>query len=264
MPYMLRKRTLPKGFWRGASSTKKRAVRRAVSRMRPTTRKAIATIAKTVVRRETEDKFSGGIVEGPGNPHGPQINSLDIFPILPPIATGTAYNQRTGDKVRPKYITVTVRACLNDNADMVTPYHVDFYILNCKRVKSYNLPGGLGANVPLNQLLDGGNGTNSQYDGSTMAALMPVNKEMFQVLKHWRFKLSTTTSENHKPMSSIQRTFRIKCPATLSYDGPAATYPENFAPFSIVGWSRDDGLPANVGDTHVNITSWSIVHYEDA
>ena len=104
MPMQLRRRTLPIGFWKG-STTKKRSVRRAVSRMKPATKTAIRAIAKQVIRKEAEDKFVGGIVEN-SYTHNGQISNADIYPLLPPVAQGTGYNERIGHKIRPKYLSI--------------------------------------------------------------------------------------------------------------------------------------------------------------
>lgn len=262
MPYLLRRRTLPKGFWaKSSGSTAKRATKRAMRRMRPATKSAVKTIVKQVLDRHSEDKFKGGIVEN-SNAHNAFISAGDIYPVLPPISQGTDYNQRVGNAVRVKRLEYRVRVALNESANLTTPYHVDVWVLTAKRVKSYNIPGGLGASIPINALLDGGAGTYS-YDGSTMSALQPVNKDYFSVLGHRRFKLTTTTVENHKGQTFVDLIFRVKCPKTLKYE-TGFTYPENFAPFTVCGWSRDDGVTPDPTSLHVTVTSWSIVYYEDA
>lgn len=261
MPMQLRRRTLPIGFWKG-STTKKRSVRRAVSRMKPATKTAIRAIAKQVIRKEAEDKFVGGIVEN-SYTHNGQISNADIYPLLPPVAQGTDYNQRIGHKIRPKYLEYRVRVALNESADLTTPYHIDLWCLTSKRIKSYNVPGGLGGGaIDMNQLLDGGAGTNAAFDATTMNALLPINKEEFNVLAHRSFKLTTSTAENHKGTSYREMRIRLKCPVTLTYD--TTNFAENFAPFTVLGWSRDDGIQPSVLSTHVTVTSWSILYYEDA
>lgn len=257
----LRQRRLPAGFWKGASG-KKKAVRRAVARVKPATKTAIRAIAKQVVRREVENKFVGGIVEN-SYTHNGQITNADLYPLLPPIASGSGYNQRNGDKIKPKYLEYRVRVALNESVDLTTPYHIDLWCLTHKRVKSYNVPGGLGGGaIDMTQFLDGGAGTNAQFDATTMNALLPVNKEQFNVLAHRSFKLTTSTAEDHRGTSFKEMRIRIKCPATLMYD--TTNYAENFAPFTILGWSRDDGIQPSSLSTHVTCTSWSILYYEDA
>lgn len=261
MPYSLRRRTLPKGFWKG-STGKKKAARRAVARMKPVTKTAIRAIAKQVVRKEVENKFVGGIVEN-SYAHNGQITNADMYPLLPPIALGSGYNQRNGNKIKPKYLEYRVRVSLNESADLTTPYHIDLWCLTSKRVKSYNVPGGLGGGaIDTSQLLDGGSGTNLSFDATTMNALLPINKEEFNVLAHRSFKLTTSTSEDHRGTSFKEMRIRLKCPATLAYD--TTNYAENFAPFTVLGWSRDDGIQPSVLSTHVTVTSWSILYYEDA
>lgn len=259
MPMKMRARKLPQGFWAG--STTKKTTKRALRRMKPTTKKAIAAIAKSVIRRESENKFVG-FSPDPSVAHNGQIGSGDVYPILPALKRGTNYNERVGNEVRPKHLEYRVRVALNESANLTTPYHVDLYVLTSKRVKTYNTLGStFSTEVNTNLLIDGGAGATS-YDASTERALYPINKELFSVMKKVSFKLSTTTAENHNPQTYREFVFRLKCPATLRYD--ATDYPENFAPFSVLGWSRDDGITPSALSTHVTITSWAILHFEDA
>lgn len=258
MPMMRRPRKLPVGFWAKSTAAAKK---RAAAKKAPLAKK-IRTIAKQVIRREAENKFVGGIVEN-SYTHNGQITTADMYPLLPPVAQGTAYNQRVGHKIRPKYLEYRVRVSLNESADLTTPYHIDLWCLTSKRVKSYNVPGGLGGGaIDISQLLDGGAGTNVSFDATTMNALLPVNYEEFNVLAHRSFKLTTSTAEDHRGTSFKEMRIRLKCPATLTYD--TTNYAENFAPFTVLGWSRDDGIQPSVLSTHVTVTSWSILYYEDA
>lgn len=247
---------------RGFPNLRKMKARRAARLAKGPLAKKIRTIAKQVIRKESENKFVGGIVEN-SYTHNGQISNADIYPLLPPVAQGTGYNQRIGHKIRPKYLEYRVRVALNESADLTTPYHIDLWCLTARRVKSYNVPGGLGGgSIDMTQLLDGGSGSNVQFDATTMNALLPVNKEEFNVLAHRSFKLTTSTYENHKGISYKEMRIRLKVPATLQYD--TTNYPENFAPFTVLGWSRDDGIQPSSLSTHVTVTSWSILYYEDA
>lgn len=230
--------------------------------MRPATKSAIRAIAKQVVSRESEDKFSGGIVENSVN-HNAAITNSDAFPVLPPVFNGTGYNQRIGNTIRPKYLNYRVSVSLNEQADLTAPYIVDVWVLTAKRVKTYN--GSSLALLDFGKFLDGGDGGNYPYDGTTMKGLMPVNKEFFTVMKHKRFRLTTSTQENHLGTAHREFTMRIKCPKTLKYDEAITTgYPENFAPFTVVGWHRADGITPSADSNHVVCTSWATLHYEDA
>lgn len=260
MPVTTRGRRLPVGFWKGATGTKKKAVRRAVARMRPTTKAVIRSIAKKVVADAIEDKQVGGIVE-PSVNHDGIITSTDFYPILPPVNPGSGYFQRTGQKIRPKSLVLKVRVALADDiTPLDVPYRVTMFILNAKRLKSYNV--GLGT-LNANALLEGGDGNTYPFDGSTMNALMPVNRDVYTQVRRISFRLSATTAEDHKPETSKEFTIRIPTPKTLMYDQPGG-YPENFAPFVAVGWSRDDGITPPPGMNHIRVTSRSVLLYEDA
>jgi len=110
--------------------------------------------------------------------------------------------------------------------------------------------------VPITALLDYGNGTSGGFDGTLGAAMYPVQKKSYVVLKHWKKRMSagyghpigttgtqagTTDSVISTDKSSFaQMRITVKAPKKLKYGTAAATYPNNFAPFFVVGWTRAD------------------------
>lgn len=215
---------------------------------------------KRELDRRIEDKFAGGIVE-PSIAHNASITGGDAYPVLPAVPPGTAYNQRTGDKIRPKSLVVDAAISFNDYGQGYAPEPmlVKVWILQHRGTRTY--PVGA---VPLTNLLDGGAGSTS-WDGSTMNSLLPINKDEFMVLGQRTFTIMDHTAEE-----GAHETKRIQIkvrgvPKTLHYDSVAApNYPSNFAPFMVVGWCRNDGTTPLPTDIALRCTSWCRLTYEDA
>lgn len=234
---------------------------RVVKAMVPKETKAqVKQIVKRELDRRIEDKFAGGIVEN-AVAHNASITTGDMYPVLPAITPGSAYNQRTGDKIRPKSLIVDAAISFNDYGQGYAsePMHVKVWVLQHKSTRAYPL----GA-VPINALLDGGAGQ-APWDGSTMNSFLPVNKDEFQVLGQRTFTIMDHTQEE-----GVHETKRIQIkvrgvPKTLYYDAAASpNYPSNFAPFLVVGWCRNDGTTPLGVDIALKVTSWCRLTYEDA
>lgn len=241
----------------GKSSTKQKNRR---VRAKVPVEAAVKQMVKRELDRRIEDKFSGGIVEN-SNAHNASISAADMYPVLPVVAPGTAYNQRTGDKIRPKSLIVDAAISFNDYGQGYAPepMYVKVWILQHKGQRSYPL-----GSVPINSLLDAGAGSTS-WDGSTMNSLFPVNKDEFQVLGQRTFTIMDHTAEE-----GVHESKRIQIkvrgvPKTLTYDSAGApNYPTNFAPFMVVGWARSDGTTPLFTDVALKVTSWTRLTYEDA
>ena len=200
---------------------------------------------KSVVRRGEETKSIGLVIEN-GIQHNPQITNADIAIVMPGMAQGTANTERIGDKVSPVSLKISGSTSINDLGQFVdVPVTVKVMCLQAKGIRDSNL---VVANAPLNNLLDNGGTTN--WDGSTARSLFKINRDLFTVLGSRTFKLGDATAENTRSMSK-RWSMNIKCPATLKY-GNGALYPDNFAPFFVLGWCRDDGT------TPTPITLWVV------
>lgn len=221
----------------------------------------VMKVVKNILDRRVEDKFAGGIVENSYG-HNCGITNSDIYPLVPPVAKGTDYNQRVGDKIRPKYMIYRVRVALTESGmNDVKPIRVR---LLCLTSKSQKYAPSIGSTVDTAHLLDGGSGSTA-FDGQTINSFLPVNRDYFTPLHDRNFVLSAATSEDHRCMSRTL-TFKIKCPAHLTYEDASGNYPTNFGPFTCVGWSYDDGTLPAVPFTYtpIVVTSWVDLHYEDA
>lgn len=220
----------------------------------------MAAAVKAIVARQEETKASGIALENAVQ-HNAQITNADIVVALPAMNQGTGSTQRVGDKVKPVRYTVRGAASINDYGQgfVPEPITVRVMLLQAKGIRDSNL---VIANADMANLLDNGGGTNS-WDGSTLRSLWRINTDKFQVLASRTFKLGDVTQENTKSMTKRYR-LSIKVPATLTYS-PGTLYPSNFAPFFVIGWSRDDGsggpLPTTL--SLVN-TAQGLLEYKDA
>lgn len=222
-------------------------------------RKAMARVAKAVIRRQEEKKMAGNNIEN-AVAHNAQISLSDCYPVMPFITQGPGYNQRQGDKIRPQGIRVDGVVTFNDYGEglIPVPLHVVVFVLQAKRNRDSSQITTL---TPINSLLDGGLGAVA-WDGSTLNSTYPINRDEFDILGARSFKLSDIIQENANCMSA-RYSMKVKTPALLHYTG-AASLPNNFAPFVVLGWCRDDGVIPAITDTYVKHTCTSRVYYTDA
>lgn len=219
---------------------------------------AVKTYVKQAIKANDEKKFAGLTLEN-GTAHNASITSGDIVSVVPTITQGDGYNQRSGDKIRPTSLIVDGCVSFNDYGQgfIDTPVSVLILCLQAKRIRD---PSQV-SNAPIGALLDNGTGATA-WDGSTLNSMYPINRDEFEVLGAVRVKLSDTTAENAKVMSHRYQ-MTIKTPAVLTY-AQASTLPTNFAPFFVLGWSRDDAVMPGIADVWVKNTASSRMYYTDA
>lgn len=209
-----------------------------------------------------------------------QIDSTnDIYRIMPTVIQGVESGQRIGQSINPislkcslalqlvqptnKVWTPTqdgINPLIGSNISYPEDIVVHVYFLTCKTVKSVTNYTA----VPITQLLAFNGQTPVQFSGSWWDAELPVNKELFNVIKHYRIRLkkgmgwqsyvsnvmdSGSTSPPTQPFTDGYATgsndiVKIDCqiplPKTLNYnEEAAATQPENFFPFMVAGWCRN-------------------------
>lgn len=213
---------------------------------------------KMAIKRQEEKKFAGLTVEN-GVGHNASISAADIYNILPPIGQGTGYNQRVGEKIRPSSFVVDGTITFNDIGQgyVGVPLSVCVFVLRAKRINDATQI----TNAPVNVLLDNGQ-TPTNWDGSTLNSMYPINKDEFEVLGAFRCKVSDITQETSQSLSRRYQ-MRIKTPAVLDY-GYSTSTTTNFAPFLVLGWSRDDAVTPSIGQTWVKHTCTSRLYYTDA
>ena len=265
MPYNLRPRRLPAGFWAKSSAPVRRrklAVRRrrpAAAAAAPAMYRRLAPIVKSIVSRQEETKCMGMAVEN-GVTHNAIMSNADIQPLLSGMTQGTSSLQRVGDKIRPTLLKV--KGCVSfydrGQSNVLSPMVVKIFCLQWKGLRDGS--SGFGT-VPMNQLLDSG-GTVGAWDGSTIRSLWRINSDDFIVLGSRTLKISDTDVENHKSQTGHYE-INIKPPAVLNY-GPGSIYPSNYAPFFVMGWCYEDGSTPASTDVNIVNTCQSFLYYKDA
>ena len=102
----------------------------------PKAKQQVMQIVKATIARQTENKMRGFNVET-NVLHNSAIADADVVPILGSIPEGTGHNERIGDRVKPKSLTVRGIVGLNpDNNPNNKPMIVSVYVLGCKDKKT--------------------------------------------------------------------------------------------------------------------------------
>lgn len=274
----LRARKLARGFWKGSTRTSKaKKSTRAVKSLAPRARKAVATIAKSVMNRAVETKYIaenqepvaiyGDTLPGGGLPQ--------VYTCLPDITQGDGSFDRQGLKLNPKRHTTQLQFTFNEDPQILSggvgvpaaqagwdvTVHVWYGF-----AKRYKNVVDIQANAAaiLAEMLDTGNGGQSRFTGLMSDELFELNKE-FLTLRHKSVRLYknaglanvldvTSPSLGMPEYQGARMTLSWKAPKTLLYKDEVAVIPENYAPFIIVGYSHNDGTQAsdlaNTGPTN--------------
>ena len=196
----------------------------------------------------------------------------EIYACLPVLSEGTAGHQRAGEYVNPVKARVHLNIVSTQNYLKNADIMVYAFFLEAIAVKDL---AGYG-NIPIQQLLDNGQGSVVTFDGTSVTSLYKVNTRAFRVIKVVKKRIITnvggglTTSLppvawdhtlNHHAV-----TVNIPVPKRLGYASDGSLYPVNHAPFMVLGFV-DNGYH---GDTAPGITESVLVEgrselwYKDA
>lgn len=261
-------RKLRRGGAKRSTTRKNKGVKRAVKAIRPSTRKAVAAIAKRVLNSSSETKYiavnqDAIAIYGDTYPGG---GSAQVYPCIPDVAQGDESLMRTGNKLSPKRHVTQLQFTFNDDPQIDvggvnTPASKAGWDINvhvwygfCRRYK--NVADVNANNVTmLGELLDVGNGSQSRFTGLMSDELFEVNKEFFN-LRHKVVRLyknagldnlldTTAPSLSTPEILSARMSLVWNPPKTLMYKDESAVIPENYAPFIIVGYVHNDGTQAS-------------------
>jgi len=278
MAYGLRARKLPPGFWAGSSKkgspkTTSKVVRKAV---RKATKTAFAKKVLAVVSKKEETKYVSQQLQQQVAMGQALVTPAGLFNCLTPVGQGVGDHQRIGEKIQP------VKACVDfsfnwtaeqsNNQDVI----VNLWVVIAKGANSrVALP-----NVPVGQFLQVGDGTNRDPDDPnqplmlTQVAHMPLNKEQYTRLKHYRFRMrrGTGAQANQGPATIIaptgvpakedQKYIRYTwTPPTLKYNTAADQFPTSHYP--VYGYYVTNADGTAYGDT-LHISTRTHLWYKDA
>lgn len=243
-------------------------------------KKAVAKIAKSVVRREAEDKYVS--VSGTQRFNSAITSSGECYPLIPQVAQGTDDCNRVGDKIRGKYLYITGMLQL-DNSYLNTlgantyipPFTGRVMILSQKNVKVGN---EVPTRIDVAHLLKDNvaTGVARPYNSTIWDNVAPINKDLFRVhmdrkikfnwVNHYYYAGGGNAIEALASGNDRTKYFRcrIKVPATLTFDNGNLDYPNNFAPFLCFGAVNDDGTSAYSIGAPFKVTWLSTLYFEDS
>lgn len=242
----------------------KRAFQRAVKavakvaaprRTRAPGRGKIAKVVQQVLNRELETKFTA-VVQAPVGFNSTITSFIsEAYTMMPQVVTATLPNQtyaRVGNQISPMSLKTTLFVGLSA-VNRSLAIRVDVYLLTRKDLKYWP---DIAADTGSVDLFQAGNSVATLgYNGYSNQTALRYNTNKFTVLKHKSFILTNnvgvpngdTTAGNapNVSTSACQKkiVFNIDCPKTLKYDedGGAYVYPNNFAPFMVIGYSKVEG-----------------------
>lgn len=275
----LRTRKLPSGFWKGATArktTRRSKSTRAVKSLALRARKAVATIAKSVMKRQIETQYvvdnhelDWQAIYGDTYPTG---GATQVYACMPQVIQQVAEaDDRRGIKIQPTKHVTDLQFILSDEllyGSSAPGVRLDSLAWDVTvhvwygMVKRYRSTDDVNANKVFiaSNLFEIDSGNQVRFSGRIEDLMNERNKE-FGTLKHKSFRLmksagnaNTGTTDQYQP-AITQRKLRIpwKVPKNLKYADDTAFYPENYAPFILVGYHHNDGTQAsnsnNAGET---------------
>lgn len=237
---------------------------------------------KTVVKRQMETKF---LVGNPANYNSASnlyswtafttaiTGTSEIYGLIPYLTQGLGDNERVGESICPISLKTIFNVSLDPQTTSTLSLYVDIYILTSKSIKSAKHT----AQIPINLLLNRGNGGNIDYDGTYQNSILPVNTTDFSVIKHKRIKLQKAADYPNSGINATttpsiatyhyNSTFSVKVPlpSKLHYQSNADYVPENSMPFVVIGFTPTDTF-SNVAQStpRVYVTAQSQMYYKDA
>jgi len=257
-------------------ATTSTVVRKAV---RAATKSAFAKKVLAIVSRKEETKYVAQQLQQQVPMGQALITPAGFFNCLTPVtqAAGAVSNHtRIGDKITP------VKACVDfsfnwtneqsNNQDVI----VNLWIVIAKGANSrIALPS-----VPVGQFLQVGNSTNRDPDDGNQPLMltqvnhMPLNKDQYTQLKHYRFRMrrgtgaqanqgpATIVAPTGVPAGEDQKYIRYTwTPPALSYNESADTFPTSHYP--VYGYYVTNADGSAYGDT-LHISTRTHLWFKDA
>lgn len=198
--------------------------------------------------------------------------------MLPPVVTATLPNQtyaRVGNQITPLSLKTTLFVGLSA-VNRSLAIRVDVYILTRKDLKYW--PDILGDTDTVD-LFQAGNSTSTVgYNGYANTTALRYNLNKYSILKHKQFVLTGNvglpngdTTTGNAPNVSVpgcqkKIVLNIPCPKTLKFDesGAVVSYPNNFAPFMVIGYSKVEGAAPDNSYQSVQAQWTTALTFKDA
>lgn len=242
-------------------------------------------MAKKVISDQLEDKYETRLLQSSGYPRLYDAGITSVFPLMPVISQGLESNNRIGDKIRPRRMRVdfTVSANYDLSSSLVT--NVRLMVLNDKSIKdTLALPtiAGTQPGTPITTELLQYASTLAGYTATPTDDTARINYERYSVIKDVHREVLKGYGAGPNVVvnglignqtfvgSQITHKFSvyIPTPRVLKYSAATDTYPTNFAPFFVLGYTNPGGFTGNTPDNWLTqrIYCNAIVHldFEDA
>lgn len=268
---------------RKAKRAYKKRQPKTVVKVTQTQPKSTASLKKTirsVINKQAENKQAFTSTGNTLLKFNSGIDSVgDLIQILPNISKGDDENQRNGNQIRAKSLTIQgyLKLDVNDVADSTKLPNIvaRLMIVSMKVAPSFQDAQSL--STKIGTLLKKG-GTTSTFAGNIQDLYAPINTDVFTVHADKKFYLkqdfintvgasppSTTISQD---ISKTVKFFKlnVKCKnKLLRYDEDVGSdvLPGNFGPFMLLGYSYLDGSAPDVLDTKLGLCFDSTLNYTD-
>jgi len=259
---------------RRAKKTSKKT--RAPKTLAPRARQAVAAVAKSVINRQLETQYivdnqelNWGAIYGDTIPTGGGVQLYSCFPQIVQTDDPTSSGRR-GIKIQPTKHVTDLQFIFSDELlygpgpgpgarldSLAWDVTIHVWYGYVKRYKSTDDVNGNKTFIAQNLFeIDGANQT--RFSGR-IEDLMNERNTDFGTLKHKSFRMMKSSGnanagaafEQYEP-ALTQRKLRLtwKAPGTLKYADETSFYPEDYAPFILVGYHHNDGTQAsNVSNT---------------
>lgn len=244
-------------------------VTKTVKPLAPTTRAQVAKIAEAVVKRDTETQYicdnhelNYSAIYGDTTPSG---GGVQIYAALPQIiqSGGEQSYGRRGVKIEPVKHCTDLQFCFSPELLVSTggpsPVRIDSVAWDVTvhiwygyvtRYKSMDDVNGNKTFIAQNLFeIDGS--TQTRFSGK-MGDLMNERNSEFAALKHKSFRMykdqgnaNTLSSEYFPTVTQKKLRLWFKSPKSLKYADDTSFYPENYAPFILVGYCHNDNTQAS-------------------
>ena len=196
----------------------------------------------------------------------------EIYRLIPDVDQGEGFDERTGNQIEPKRLTVQLALSLVTPSSAVTatglggnaisyPENITVHIFFLKSRQVADVANYTA--IPITELMSEGGGQNAQqFDGSFWNAQLGVNSNLFSVIKHLKINMkkgngwSSYVSYAEQSGSSVppqlpcdgqadfNRVHRINVnipmPKKLTYDSDFTKQPSNYFPFMVAGYTRNE------------------------
>jgi len=197
----------------------------------------------------------------------------EIYSLIPAVSQGVNDHQRVGQEIQPVSLTTKVNLSIVARSENSISIFAHVYFLTSKNIKDIKQQ----ASVPITSMLDLGDGTNTQFNGGSYAAMLPINKSEFTVIAHKKILLQkaaynpnsiynpteTASADTFKHFATFSQ--KIPLPKELQYLTAADTRPTNAFPFMVVGFTATDNMGDNtISSALLRVQAQSHLYYKDA